>query len=1158
MSSSSNSRVWTAADIRPLKMKQLARMVQPTWAEAEIDKVAGAFPDLGVYKLFHDYPESGHKLSFLLNAALLVVYNKTNDSKTVHLLYDGRYDDRLESVAGLKTYFVVLGPLEQLWRFEQTEVFRPRLVVSDFHKRYRSLSRLLQLQDERPDPKNVAELRAFFAERPPPAGTRVNVNLVCVSVPCRATVYSAKLTFGSEDSPSRVIDLEARPGKNYDFIFREMTQKRVAAAAAAAAAIPPKDARPAEPSRPTTADPKRESLFRKNRSCAIQLNRYGLNLAFDLGLLTPSELTGLSADLAGTVATFTFHRDDCNHLRVLVYHDRRGDPVCLSLDCKKESPEKSLEFFREIESRRQLLAQERRLMLQPLFNKLENTVLKNTKYANLLRFYETMVNKQKIFFYDEGDAFMHDFKFLLGCYLHSKKGLCRLPLRVNALNELVSLQTAQFCVVNLFSYVKATKDETFKSVLKEKRVRIRHWSVHLNKRNKTGEDGTTLDLCLDHSELASRQLLLQWDKLRIAFLEHFGHDISVTNSPTLAKLSYDAVEGRLARLKGILGQGREKLKKPYNNFLRSFNFGGLAFSVQGKLSADQLLNCRSKYAAKKVCQYDVVSSYGFSAATRRLPDKFCNGFFTHEFLERVGAEGQFLVPPTVLVKTDGDRSKTFEFRAAYYTLWKIISTSNRAVRTVYSNFSPFGIFHLNKYVVDLAVVFDDGSLALYNFDSIYSHGCESCPLISKYINNAPLHALRMKTVTRDAKINHWIKNCGLNKDVTYDVFTDCHHEEYSSASLKNIFRVVPELGALSQSCPRPKNLTQAQLLAWLGSNRQKTDYTYLAWVRGAVEVDDDVLTPLVLPPSGKLQTSFALGPSTGDAPVLLTRDYLEFLIDQCNFQVSSIDAILFFGTDPKANELYQNLVTARTGARDPVVADLLKNVTNYSVGFYGRSTDRPRPKYTLTNKMPRPSEARIHRIVSSFGARDVENGPLLFVYKMTRKQTFASNDSSYLPFHLTVIENGKLRLVEFLTFLQEHLHADSFVLLYSNIDSLHLAFGERDWATKLVPPDKHQNFSQKLATFVSDRKIAGRFVLDWTVDEKFMYVTAMTKNYAIVSSGVDKTKWCGVNNIQPLEGYVKSCELLEGGTWVTQERRINKLQDLKTEIKDMFFKPVNK
>ena len=477
---------------------------------------------------------------------------------------------------------------------------------------------------------------------------------------------------------------------------------------------------------------------------------------------------------------------------------------------------------------------------------------------------------------------------------------------------------------------------------------------------------------------------------------------------------------------------------------------------------------------------------------------------------------------------------------------------------MYSNFSPFGIFHLNKYVLDLAVVFEDGSLALYNFDSIYSHGCESCPLISKYINNAPLQALRMKTLTRDAKINHWIKNCGLNKDVTYDVFTDCHHEEYSSASLKNIFRVVPELGALSQSCPRPKNLTQTQLLAWLGSNRQKTDYTYLTWVRGAVEKDDDVLTPLVLPPSGKLQTSCALGPSTGDAPVLLTRDYLEFLIDQCNFQVSSIDAILFFGTDPKANELYQSLVTARTGARDPVVADLLKNVTNYSVGFYGRSTNRPRPKYTLTNKMPLTSKARIHRIVSSFGTRDVENGPLLFVYQMTRKQSFPLKDSSYLPFHLTVIENGKLRLVEFLTFLQEHLYAGSFVLLYSNIDSLHLAFGEREWPTKLVPPEKQQIFSQQLPTFVSDRKIAGRFVLDWTVDEQFLYVTAMTKNYAILSSGLDKTKWCGVNNISPLEGYFKSCELLDGGTWVTQERRINKLQDLKTEIKNMFFKPVNK
>jgi len=1146
MSSSLNSRGSGAALIEPLKLKQLARIVQPTWNEREIDTFAKSFPDLGVYQLFRSNSAAGHKLGVLLNAALLIVYKKTNSSKQVYLLYDGRYDDRLEGVCGLKTYFVVLGPLKQLWRIDETFNFKPRLFVSNSF-RYESLSRLLGQQEERTDPKNVAELRAFFRDCPPPSGTQVNVHLVCVSVPGQPTIYSAKLTFTSGDNTSEVIQIEARPGKNYDFIFRHLPTKNTFKSSARSNAQAPE-----------APNEKREKLFSKNRSCAIPLRRYGLNLAFDLGLLSLSELASLSADLASTVATFTFHRDECNHLRLVVYDDRRGDPVCLSLDCKKEVPENSMQFFGEIESRGELLAQERKLILEPLFNKLQNTSLKNTKYASLLRYKEMIVNKQKIIFYDEGDAFMHDLKFILGCYLHSrsKKGLCRLPLRVNALNEIVSLQTPKFCIVNLFSYLTATKDETFKCVLEQSSALISHRRVHLDIKGKK-QKITILDLCLQHSRLLSQQLLTQWNNLRFAFLYYFGHDISVTTAPSLAKLSYEAVEGRLARFKGPLGQGREKMKKSYNNFLRSFNFGGLAFSVQDKLSAGQLLNSRSKYAAKKVCQYDIVSSYGFSASTCWLPDKFCQGFFTQEFLEWAGQEKQFIVPPTVLVKTDGDRSKTFEFRAVYYTLWKIISTSNKAVRTVYSNFSPFGVFNINKYIVDLAVVFEDGSLKMYNFDSIYSHGCESCPMISSYVNNAPMHTLRMKTLTRDAKINHWIRTCGLD-NVTYEVFTDCHHQEYSPSILKNTFHVVPELRALRQSCPKSKNLTQDQLLVWLCSNRQKADYTYLAWVRGAVcGSKKDVLTPLVLPPIGKLQTSFSLGPSTGDAPVLLTRNYLEFLIDKCNFQVSSIDAILFFGTDTEANELFETLVTARTEVQNLAVADLLKKITNYSVGFYGRTDNRPKPKYTLTNKMPRTSKARIHRIASSFGARDVRDGPLLFVYKMTRNRNCAFACGSYLPFHVTVIENGKLRLVEFLTFLQDHLYAGSFALLYSNIDSLHLAFGDSDFS-KLVPPDKRLIFSQKLATFVSDSKVAGKFMLDWTVDEKFLYVTAMTKNYAILSSGVDKSKWCGVNNILPMECYLKSCELLEGGTWVTQERRKNKMQDINTEIVNMFFKPVNK
>jgi hypothetical protein len=46
--------------------------------------------------------------------------------------------------------------------------------------------------------------------------------------------------------------------------------------------------------------------------------------------------------------------------------------------------------------------------------------------------------------------------------------------------------------------------------------------------------------------------------------------------------------------------------------------------------------------------------------------------------------------------------------------------------TVYSNFSPSGLFYLDKYPADLVVIFDNGQMQVYQFDSHFVHGCNIC------------------------------------------------------------------------------------------------------------------------------------------------------------------------------------------------------------------------------------------------------------------------------------------------------------------------------------------------------------------------------------------------------------------------------------------------
>jgi len=236
---------------------------------------------------------------------------------------------------------------------------------------------------------------------------------------------------------------------------------------------------------------------------------------------------------------------------------------------------------------------------------------------------------------------------------------------------------------------------------------------------------------------------------------------------------------------------------------------------------------------------------------------------------------------------------------------------------------------------------------------------------------------------------------------------------------------------------------------------------------------------------------------------------------------------------------------------------LLKKVVNYSVGFYGQSGQKQNARYYLTNKMPRHSNLHLHNVVEQYDVRDWSSGLVLFVYKTISKKQSLTMSKSYLPFHVTVIENGKLRLVEFILLLQKYLFRGSFKLLYSNVDSFHIAFGNEN-ILKLVNFDDVDTFKEKYDKLVGREKTLGKFYLDWTVKDKFMYVSARIQNYAVVAADVNKSKWSGINSVVPLETYFKSCELLTSGTAVSQERRVDKLQNLNREIKILFCKPTNK
>ncbi len=112
----------------------------------------------------------------------------------------------------------------------------------------------------------------------------------------------------------------------------------------------------------------------------------------------------------------------------------------------------------------------------------------------------------------------------------------------------------------------------------------------------------------------------------------------------------------------------------------------------------------------------------------------------------------------MLSKTDTYvRHKSFEFRAVYYTLANL-EPQHANIRTVYSNFSPMGLFYVDKYPADLVIVYNDGSVDLYQFDGHYVHGCgQGCAQKKqRYVDGQTHDQVRAKTEKRDTAFEQWI------------------------------------------------------------------------------------------------------------------------------------------------------------------------------------------------------------------------------------------------------------------------------------------------------------------------------------------------------------------------------------------------------------------
>ena len=122
------------------------------------------------------------------------------------------------------------------------------------------------------------------------------------------------------------------------------------------------------------------------------------------------------------------------------------------------------------------------------------------------------------------------------------------------------------------------------------------------------------------------------------------------------------------------------------------------------------------------------------------------------------------------------------------------------IRTVYSNFHSAGLFYINNYPLDLAVILENGTMLLFQFDGAYAHGCrEGCQLFSSFVRGRKRSELEADTEKRDSVIKLWVKE--TNKlytiQASYSVLNDCHSNNYQMKQLQHAFYSIPMLAKLT-------------------------------------------------------------------------------------------------------------------------------------------------------------------------------------------------------------------------------------------------------------------------------------------------------------------------------------------------------------------------
>lgn len=959
----------------------------------------------------------------------------------------------------------------------------------------------------------------------------------------------------------------------------------------------------------------------KCRTSSVSLSRTGLNLAYDLGIIKDN-LMYLSDALAKTQSSLHVFLDEENHLRFASYYDVEKQfstqVMCCTNDCsdldqelslleqtkehklRKQAADAMLLFWTKIWNRRRRWIERRKYLLKNVMDQLLVFTAcgsLHSPYARCLSHLRAIIMQQKIYIYSSCDSHLHAIKYYLAQFAYKTlKRSQGVSIKAQGDGTLTTLSFPGLTVVNLYNYLDA-KDKDFYNACvlpsvvvgagpEPCQVFISHKQKNLrqhyckNALTYNGKPITLFKYCQEKGKEWSKHVFLYWAEFGLYILKTFSHEVHGQLSYSSASfLGFQCLWTWYIIKSGPLAHALEKTKPYYENLIRQASKGGFMFSIEDCLKKGQPLHKDDdNLIAQSIGEMDVTSAYGFAASRATMPGGFCTGFKKQPQGNRM-----------TCLDEKGHRHRSFEFRAVFKTIVEL-QKKGTEIRSVYSNYSPRGLFCLGPYPIDLAIVTHQGQLLLYQMDGAFVHGCPACPQQKRYVNGQTHEQVRELTQKRDDLTQAWINkvNSGLKNIplIQYHVFRDCCTPYYDYKSLKVAFQMEPQLKQLvkgyhlSDSLGHECSMTNMLSKITCPSN---TDSTFIMLANVTILNEQNTCGgPLIIYEPRKHTYTRQLLANKGC--VVLTRDYLQWLLTRYGNALvfESIEWILFYSKEVCWNLIFHTLVEWRSKTNNVILVAFIKRMINLTSGFFGaRTLQQDRTSYRIVHRLPH-NYAFYRHFPDMTYTMDVGNDSffLLETKPWPKVNSYRQASKSALPMFLTIVEYGKLRMVQILDFILQHTLPGYFKLLYSNIDNIIYALANADHIDDIVKVEARTKFNTTRHLFLATQScdnthasfapaIPGRAELKWirkgNVDWNF--ITIRTQHYCLVvnntaaaaanvnteneadtaDEGENIHKTSGWSNLSSREAFNAAINILKGNNVnVLQHRRLNKKSNLLT------------